>query len=439
MWCILSLALLLRLILFNQSLWLDEAIQALALQGKLGPLLTYAQADFQPPLYHFVARGFTQIFGYSEVILRLPSMISGIFTVYFVIKIAQLLGNKKLGLIAGLLSATNPLLIYYSHEGRTYALTTFLVTASMYYFIRLLKGKNPKYSILYTLYTILFLWTSYLSWFVLLSQGLYVLWKKRFNLLIPQALSALTLMFWLPTFFSSLHFGLSDAAAIPAWSRVVGGISPKAIALTWVKMNLGRISFVNQYLYGLIALALALLHARILRRSQSSILILWILAPIILASLVSLWVPVYSYTRVLFIIPAYLLWLALGLSQLPRFFTYLATFSQLIFLVIFWFTPRFHREDWRQLTLDLNSQSNIVVALPSLKVAAPLSYYNLTSPLVQLQDYSLATQPIYYLRYGEGIFDPDLLGQAKLKSSGYTITSQKSYTGIQLDIYENRH
>lgn len=439
MWCILSLALLLRLPLLNQSLWLDESIEALALQGHFGSLLSYSLSDFQPPLYHFILLAWTRLFGFSEIALRIPSLLAGLALVYFVFKLGELIANKKVGIIASLLVATNPLLIYYSQEGRTYALTTFFVTASFYYFIKLIQDKNSsllstKY---YVLSTTLFLWTSYLSWFVLLSQGLYVLWKKRFNLLIPQALSALTLIFWLPTFFSSLHFGLSDAAAIPAWSRVVGGISPKAIALTWVKMNLGRISFVNQYLYGLIALAL--LHARILRRSQSSILILWILAPIILASFISLWVPVYSYTRVLFVIPAYLLWLALGLSQLPRFFTYLATFSQLIFLIIFWFTPRFHREDWRQLTLDLNSQSNIVVALPSLKVAAPLSYYNLTSPLVQLQDYSPVTQPVYYLRYGEGIFDPDLLGQAKLKSSGYTITSQRVYPGIQLDIYENRH
>ena len=52
MFYLLALALLLRFVLLNQSLWLDEAIQALALMGKMGPLLTYALADFQPPLYH---------------------------------------------------------------------------------------------------------------------------------------------------------------------------------------------------------------------------------------------------------------------------------------------------------------------------------------------------------------------------------------------------
>ena len=103
---ILLIALILRLVLINQSLWLDESIEALALMGRMGPLLQYALADFQPPLYHFIGYFFTQLFGYSEIALRLPSLLSGLFTVYFVIKLGELLGGKKLGIVAGLLAAT---------------------------------------------------------------------------------------------------------------------------------------------------------------------------------------------------------------------------------------------------------------------------------------------------------------------------------------------
>ena len=139
---VLGLALFLRLVFLNQSLWLDESIQALALMGRMGPLLTYALADYQPPLYHLIGYVSTHIFGYSEIAIRLPSLLSGIFTVYFMVKIGELIGSKKIGLIAGLLAATNPLLIYYSQEGRTYAMTTLFVTASFYYFLELLKQKR---------------------------------------------------------------------------------------------------------------------------------------------------------------------------------------------------------------------------------------------------------------------------------------------------------
>ncbi len=166
---ILSLALVLRLIFINQSLWLDESIEALALMGRMGPLMTYALADYQPPLYHLIGWVNTQLFGYSEIALRLPSLISGLLTVFFVIKIGELVASKKVGIIAGFLAATNPLLIYYSVEGRTYSMTAFFVTASFYYFIKLLKsttydlprgkaGLRPK--ILYLLFTTAFIYTS---------------------------------------------------------------------------------------------------------------------------------------------------------------------------------------------------------------------------------------------------------------------------------------
>lgn len=434
---ILIFSLALRLVFINQSLWLDESLEALALRGHFGSLLSYSLSDFQPPFYHFILLFWTKLAGFSEFVLRLPSLLAGLFTVYFVIKLAELLGNKKVGTIVGFLAATNPLLIYYSQEGRTYAMTTFFVTASFYYFIKLLQSKKRDLpsTIYYLLSTTAFLWTSYLSWFVLLSQVIYVLWKKRYSLLIPQLFSALTLIFWIPSLFSSLAIGMGDVTNIPGWGRVVGGISLKSLALTWVKMNIGRISFENNYFYGFIVGALALLHAYILRKSRSSILILWILAPVILASFISLWVPVYSYTRVLFIVPAYLLLLSLGLSHLPRFYSSIVLLLNLVFLSIFWFSPRFHREDWRTLTQYLNTQAGTVI-LPSLKQDAPFLYYNLSLPLSSSTDLSLSSPNIFYVKYVEEVFDPSRLGYANLAQLGYTLTTQRVYTGIQMDVYE---
>ena len=438
-----TFALILRLILLNQSLWLDESIEALAIQGHFGPLLSYSLSDFQPPLYHFILRAWTSLAGFSEIALRFPSLLAGLGTVYLVIKIGELIGSRKVGIIAGLLAGTNPLLIYYSQEGRTYAMTTFFVTASFYYLIKLLKSSTIDHRpsiIYYTLYTILFLWTSYLSWFVLLSQVIYVLWKKRYSLLILQLFSALTLIFWIPSLFSSLAIGMGDATNIPGWGRVVGGISLKSLALTWVKMNIGRISFENNYLYGAIVTTLALLHLYILRKINASTidhrpLTIWLFVPIFLASLISIWVPVYSYTRVLFIVPAYLLLLAIGLSKLHYNFTYLTITAQIIFILIFWYSPRFHREDWRTLTQSLGTQSGTVV-LPSLKQNAPFLYYDLNLPLSSSTDLSLSSSKVYYVKYVEEAFDPSRLGPANLAQLGYTLTHQRTYPGLQLDLYE---
>lgn len=441
---LLLLALLLRLPLLNQSLWLDEAIEALALRGHFGSLWSYALSDFQPPLYHYLLSAWTSLAGYSELALRTPSLLAGVALVYFVVKLATLLASDRTGLIAGLLAATNPLLIYYSQEGRTYILTALLVTMSFYYLFRMLSKSNDVRAnnhspLLYLFASILALWSSYLAWFVIILQLVYLLSRKRFYLARLSFLSLLTLTPWLPSLFRSLSIGLSDASASPAWGAVVGGISIKALALTWIKLVVGRISFSPPWLYVGLVSAVGILHLYIFRNLRPLTidhrpLFIW-LASIALSALISLFVPAYSYTRVLFVVPAYLILLAFGLDKLPRIFTYSVLVLNLVFLSVFWFTPRFHREDWRGLVNYLNAQTG-VVALPSLKQNAPLIYYGLTLPLSGSTDPGLSGSKIYYLRYAEDIFDLPRAGRANLTESGYTLTKERSFIGIPLEIYE---
>ena len=431
---ILGLALILRLVLFNQSLWLDEAIEALALMGRQGPLLKYALADFQPPLYHFIGYFNTHLFGYSEIALRLPSLLCGLATVYFMIKIADSIASRHVGLIAGLLVATNPLLIYYSQEGRTYAMTCLFVTASFYYFMQLLRKKylSKLCAIYYVLFTTAFLWTSYLAWFVLLAQGVYVLWKKRYDILAFQAIAGLTLLAWLPSFLTSLGIGHSTLSGSPEWGRVVGGLTWKSLPLTWIKFNLGRIGFDNKIFYGVLVAGVGLLHLAILRTvpyKKYLILLIWLIPPIFLGLITASILPIYSYFRVLFVLPAYLLLLALGSTKLSKIVIGL----NILFLVIFWLSPRYHREDWRSLVSNL--PANIALAMPSRAQSAPLFYYSRGQDIIEPSHDLIVGNPIYYIRYVEDIFDVRRVGAAKLQESGYTITNQLSYPGIAVDIY----
>lgn len=447
MFYLLTFALFLRLILINQSLWLDESIQALALMGKMGPLMSYALADFQPPLYHLIGWLWTSLAGYSEIALRTPSLLAGLGTVYFAARLGSLLGGKKVMYLAGLLTATNPLLIYYSQEGRTYGLTTFLVTAAMYYFYRSLSVANSKNNTfnlsLYTFYSVLFLWTSYLTWFLHLILFIYTFIIKRRDLMLTQLISGLTLLFWLPSLVQSLQVGLSTVSSSPEWGNVVGGISLKALALTWVKTVIGRISFTPTWVYGLVVALAFALHARIVLAIKSIPLpiILW-LGSIPVLALISLFIPVYSYTRVLFVVPAYLLLLALGLTQLPRTYLRLTIFAQLLFLAVFWLNPTFHREAWRNVVADYGRTATY--ALPSLNQNAPLLYYGvprgqIIEPKVMSSFPTLPPSQIIYVKYVESVFDVTGQGITHLKNLGYRLNTQRVYPGIQIELYENNY
>ena len=434
---LLALTFILRFPLLFQSLWLDESIEALALMGRMGPLVKYALADFQPPVYHFILWGWTRLAGFSEVALRFPSLLAGLGVTFFTVKLAELLKNKRTGLLAGLLVATNPLLIYYSAEGRTYMMTAFFVTASFYYLMKMLNSVRASRgsSLFYWLVTTLALWSSYLAWIVIGLQFLYLVQKKRWDIARLTFLTFLTLLLWLPSLMRSLNLGLSTATNSPEWARVVGGLSIKAVALTWVKLALGRISFVSKYLYAAVVVLLLALHSMIIkgvRTRQHPLLLIWLFGSVALAALVALFVPVYSYFRLLFIVPSYLL--LLSLTRYSRLL-YLVVALQLVFVGIYYLSPRFHHEDWRTLTNYLHEQSGIV-AMPSLAQSAPLQYYNLALTLVEVKKVvPMGESTVFYIKYAEDLFDVSQTGQANLTESGYTRVDSMTYPGIQLDIY----
>src|SRR3990167_4933057 len=133
---VLILGIILRLISINQSLWLDEATTAIASQLSLSDFFThFISKDFHPPLYYLIIHYWSSIFGISEIALRIPSVIFGISTIYIVYLVAREI-KIKWPIIPALFLATSGLHIYYSQEARMYSMAAFLVSLSVYLFLR---------------------------------------------------------------------------------------------------------------------------------------------------------------------------------------------------------------------------------------------------------------------------------------------------------------
>ena len=155
--------------------------------------------------------------------------------------------------------------------------------------------------------------------------------------------------------------------------------------------------------------------------------------------MVSFVVPVYSYTRVLFVLPSYILLLAFGLARIKnRSWTYALVALHLIFTGIYIATPRFHREDWRGLTAYIKAKAGAAVAMPSLEQSAPLVYYGLDLPMFEPQhNPPKPYETIYYINYAEDIFDPAQTGRKNLENSGFSITGEQTFPGLHLIVYES--
>ncbi|MBI4099941.1 glycosyltransferase family 39 protein [Candidatus Microgenomates bacterium] len=392
---ILAAALVLRLINLNQSLWLDEAISYFAVKNYdwWGILTKFSPGDVHPPLYYLVLKLWTDLFGYSEISLRAPSVIAGILTVLLVVKIGEKLFNRPVGLLAGLFLAVNPLAVYYSQEARMYSLVTLAVTIAVFGFI------TRRRWLFFGALTAAF-YLDYIPWLIL-------------PVFFPLGLVPLIFVLpWLPTMWQQFQTSLQMAREVPLWGQVVGGFSFKALLLTPVKFVFGRIPS-----HPLMALPM-LPYFWVIAHARQRLLWSWFALPILLGSLISLFVPIFTYHRFLFVLPAFMLLLASVAGRKSAIF--IVTVS-VVSLAIFNLNPALQREDWRSATIYVNSDPGRVI-LPSFAQDAALRYYGAK---MDQKD-----SPAYLVRYVQEIFDPTDSQRIFLEKTGYKNVEQRNFNGV---------
>ncbi len=432
---ILLLALILRLINLNQSLWLDEGIQWWASTTfPLKHLVTeYIKGDFNPPLFHIIIHFWTKLFGTSEIALRLPSVIFGVLTVLYAYKIAKIKKIKP-NLVA-LLVATAPLLIYYSQEARMYSLAAFTATAAIYYFLK-------KNKLAFIISTMLMLYSHYLTWTLI---PIFLFFQPLLTII-----ALMSLLPWLPTFISQLTQGLSTATINPIWGQVVGGLSIKNISLIPIKFLIGRISIKNNLVYALVlvpvlTLASYLLFKALKRIKTSKLIWSWFLVPLILGIILSLKIPLLSYFRFVFILPAFYLLLSQGISltskKSQKFLIISLLAINMLASSIYLLFPQFHRENWKKASQHAFQLESPVVVYSA--VSSPFDYYNQATktqaPRITEKNLDqLINQPsVIYIPYAQPIFDPQQKVLSTIKDLGFIKVSKKHFRGVTVIYFEN--
>jgi uncharacterized membrane protein len=446
---ILITSFLIRLPGLNQSFWLDEAIHSWASTTLTFKelIINYMPGDFNPPLLYVITWIFAHAFGNSEIILRLPSLIAGVITVYATYKIAQQFNLPvKLQLWVTALVASAPLLIYYSQEARMYSLAASASAVSTWLLLRLAYAQKPsrKDYIYYWLASGAMLLSHYLAWFMLPVHVLILLINKKPYKTFIKAFAPLG--FWVglifPMLVSQLSVGLSAAQALPVWQSL-SSPSLKAIALVPIKILVGRLPVENTALHGLgigiplFTWAALVLYAFITelqrsskwllftkswqktiksmpRKSQDLIIpTLWLLLPIAIGIVVSLKAAVFSYFRFLYIVPAFYLLLTISVKKLSNHYqsAILAGFLLLNLLAsgLYLFNPNYHREDWRSVQAQIDSSDKSIPVVIISAVNRPFWYYDQNKH--QLLDYSEISATnnapaIWLIKYAQPIFDP---------------------------------
>lgn len=454
---ILVLALALRLISLDQSYWLDEAINVYFARETSLPfyLLKYSVGDFHPQGYFAVLWVWGHTVGFSEVATRLISVGFGVGVVFLAFLIGEIKFSRKVGILAALLCALSPILIYYSQEARMYSFAAFALSLSVYAMFKWLK--NSKWWVLYVVSLALVLYSDYVAYFGLLSQIVFVAWYNKSRLWGLVGVWVASLVLFMPgiiLFPEQLKSGLSTASSLEGWGNVVGGVSAKNLALVWVKGLIGRVSFDSDLVYGFWVGISSLPYFVLLVVSRRKDLVnlagifsIFIFLPLAVGLVVSFFVPVFNYFRYIFLVSLFFVFVAYLISLLDKKKLALAIVvgmvaTESIFSGWYLLDVKFHREDWRGVAAHVNTNSGDVLVANN-EVFAPLLLYKVEDVKTGLKYvpasgedgladvFSLADR-VFYLEYLSGITDPGGVLLGKLHELGYEELSVRDFRGVGL-------
>lgn len=455
---ILLLALSLRLVNLNQSLWLDEATQAILSQGSIHSIIFERSADFHPPLSYLLLHFWMKL-GSSEIWLRLLSVIFGVLTVWISYSLAAKMFKLKVAIFYAFLLAIAPYHIYYSQEVRMYSLMTFLATLSMYFFYLMVKNNRLFYMVGFILSSVALLYTHYLGIFLLVAQFLFLVCLEKNKLSFYLKILSFTLLAWLPglpILLSQLKNGVNVDQYLPGWREILTLSFYKAIPLTFLKFSIGRIDFDNLFVYIIISLGvlsvIGYLFIKVSLKATRDIkfYFLWLLVPILITWLISLRLPINQPFRLLFVLPSFYLLISVGIFNLTKFKkAMIVTVVAISFtgLLFYYLDSKFWREDWRNAThfvrANLGQDSLVAFAWPEPfspylwyggreedSVAAvkkfPATYEEINSNLASQKNAS----EIYFFEYLQPLSDPQKYTQQWFRNNGFHLNRTIDFRGV---------
>jgi len=452
---ILILALGLRLVSLNQSLWLDEATSAIVARDmSFGQILTqFSPGDFHPPLYYLLLKAWVDMFGSSELAVRSLSLLAGVATVFVVYLIGKKVANRKVGLLGAALLATSGLHIYYSQEARMYSLAAFFVALSFLFFVKTLRqsrvgdlsaqagwvgfGAGLALAGLTHYLTLLILPVFWLSGFFAAKKPSW--WKNFFKSHIILVIAAIL---WWPTFLKQFGGSLGIEAGVPAWWQVLGKTSAREILLVPAKFILGRISLTDRTLYGFLVVSIGAGFAYLFVRAaeslkKSRLIWLWLVVPIVSAAVIGFKIPVFSYFRLLFVLPAFYLLLAQGAAGLkPRWQKVAIIFILAVNLVssgAYLFNPRFHREDWKGLVVFVEQEKRGKEAITLFVADSQMEAYRFYAPDAKISGpagLSGEYDQVWLMRYVAPIFDPKDRLRREVERIGYLKAGEYDFNEV---------
>ena len=200
----------LRLARYEQSVFGDETSTLYIVDGRsLSDLmrLLSGDAEISPPLF-FILAWLSAKLGSMPELVRLPSLVAGTVSIPLVYMVGARAVNRPAGLIAASVMALNPFMIFYSGDGRGYAVAIALLLGSTLAMLAGARDGRTRWWVLYGALSLLAMYTHYTSAFVLVAQLGWLFWaypQARKPAVIANLAAAVLFLPWVPELIDDLN------------------------------------------------------------------------------------------------------------------------------------------------------------------------------------------------------------------------------------------
>jgi uncharacterized membrane protein len=203
----------------KNSFWIDEILSindALRLNNIREFLIPSENA--QPKLY-FLLLHFWMKLGNGEFFLRTISVIFGLLFIGVVYFLGKEIYGSRVGVLAAFAVAISPFHLLYDRELRMYSMFAFLSASSLYFFIQSLRNNKRLSWGMYTLFTLLNLYTHYHAFLLIFAQWVYLIFNfNKYKKLLPRLMvcNIISGIFFMPWVLNGM---LDNFHRLSPWMR----------------------------------------------------------------------------------------------------------------------------------------------------------------------------------------------------------------------------
>lgn len=307
-----------------QSLWRDEVDVLRFATPPLPELLhNFTLAEHNGPLYYVLMRGWLHLAGRSEFALRFIALICGVVSISLIWRVAHPLVGRRAALLATLLAAMSPYLVWYAQDAKMYALFTMLILLATWCMERALESGRRIWWSGFVLAVSLSLYIHLLTVLMLPLYALRLLigpsapHGRRRGLIAWAFLTLpyLPLALWQLPLFLQPHPTGHAFVPLPEMFALLFALHTRGIALVgdWPIST----AFLFAVLVGIFAPSLRTGAWQAPWRARL-FLALWIFLPVVLLFAVTLHMPLFQPRYLIFTLPPFLMLTARGILVLAR-------------------------------------------------------------------------------------------------------------------------